>query len=95
MKLLKEWKIRVIAAIMRWMGLGFVLVLHGLGEDEAEHGGCVLWTEDDSESLSAVLTSAVENNPSVRKIVWDAIVPYLRRYEVDQREFVRQIYDKD
>lgn len=89
MKQLKEWKARFIVWLLSRFGLGYFIILHG--SDEEEEKGCTLWTEDDSEHLSAILRSTVENVPQVRELVFDAVIAHLKRFEVDSRNFLEKL----
>lgn len=89
MKQLKEWKARFLVWLLSRFGLGYFLILHG--EDGDESTGCTLLTEDDTEHLTAILRSTIENVPQVRELVFDAVIAHLKRFEIDSRNFLEKL----
>lgn len=87
---LKKWKVDLLAWFLAKSGLGYLFVLHEeLGSDD--HKGCVLWTGDDDAHLGAILHSSLENCPDVRGIIFGAVLKYLKRYEVDCKNFLEEL----
>lgn len=93
MRNLTKWKVSLLEWIFRRLGLGFFLLLHGEEDcgDKVEHQGCALCDGEDKEHLCAILQSTVDNVPDVRQLIFDAIIPYLKRYEVDCNNFLAEL----
>ena len=47
------------------------------------------------ENLTKMAQTLMERDKNVRGFVLDAALNYLRRYEVDQKNFVKALYEKD
>lgn len=87
---MKKWFPRLISWMTVKMGFGYLFLLHKeVGPDD--HRGCTLWTEDDLDHLEAILHSSLENCPQVRNMVLGATVNYLKRYEVDCKNFLEEL----
>lgn len=93
MKQLKEWKARFLVWVLSKFGLGYFLILHGV--DEETHNGCVLWVSEDTEHLSSILQSSVENVNEVREMVTEVMLEHFKKYEVDCNNFLAELLKKD
>lgn len=81
--------------IIKWLlgNLDFILVVHrdrGIGEHD---GAVVCHTDVETEKLlQAIIASGIENKEEIKSIVLGGAKKYLSRYEIDARNFAREIY---
>ena len=76
----------------------FLLVIDTPYVDET-HGGLVTETvsaiPEGVEYLSGVLASCMEHRPRVTDVILGAAIEHLKRYEVDCKNFVQKLYEKE
>lgn len=81
--------------IIKWLlgNLDFILVVHR-DRGTGEHDGAVVCHTcvETEEHLQAILASGIENKEAIKSIVLGGAKKYLSRYEIDARNFAREIY---
>lgn len=93
MRALTHWKVNFLEWLIAKMGLGFFLILHGEEEIEGKirHNGCSVWDTTDTEHITSILQSTIDNVPEARDIIFKSVIPYLKRYEVDCKNFLEEL----
>lgn len=87
---MRKWFPRLVSWMAVKLGLGYFLLFHKEVAPD-DHRGCTIWTEDDLAHLEAILHSSLENCPQVRTMVLGATLNYLKRYEVDCKNFLEEL----
>lgn len=81
--------------IIQWLlgNLDYILVVHR-DRGTGEHDGAVLCNaeKETEEHLQAIIASGIENKEAIKSIVLGGAKKYLSRYEIDGRDFAREIY---
>lgn len=93
MRRLTKFKGKLVVKLLDLLGLGYFCILHGV--DEETHNGCVLWVSEDTEHLSSILQSSVENVNEVREMVTEVMLEHFKKYEVDCNNFLAELLKKD
>lgn len=84
--------------LIRWIlgkGSEFFLTAHLTNGEE--HNGIVVFClneEFNDEHLTAILYSAMENRDETRQFILKLAKMYLQRYEVECRNFCKEVYNK-
>ena len=93
--MLERIRFRLIAWLLRHAD--FILVVDTPYSD-GTHDGMVMETlsydQGGKPALIGVLASCMENRPIVTEVVSEAVIRHLKRYEIDQRNFVQKLYEK-
>ena len=50
--------------------------------------------EEGREPIAGVIASCMENRPEVAKVILNAALQHLKRYEVDCKNFIEKLYEK-
>lgn len=93
--MLERIRFRLIAWLLRHAD--FILVVDTPYTD-GTHEGMVMETLSEDQggkpALIGVLASCMENRPAVNEVVSEATLRHLKRYEIDSRNFVQKLYEK-
>lgn len=82
-----ETKLKIVERLLK--GLDYLIVLHE--ETEEYHNGAVIVNADGYEHLGAILGSAIDDRKDILSIIWDAAKRHFSRYEIDQKQFIKEI----
>ena len=65
---------------------------------DGTHEGMVMETlsydQGGKPAIIGVLASCMENRPVLNEVLSDAVLRHLKRYEIDSRNFVQKLYEK-
>ena len=65
---------------------------------DGTHEGMVMETlsadQGGKPAIVGVLASCMENRPVLNEVLSDAVLRHLKRYEIDSRNFVQKLYEK-
>lgn len=82
------WKINIMRFFARRMD--YILV----ARNHKDNMGAVIFEAETPENLSAIIASGMENKPEIREVILKAAEIHLKKYEVDCRNFCKEVYNK-